>query len=131
MHRAVSILNPVRIKPAGERRFAVHGTPTDCVVLALAKLMKDHPPDLVVSGINRGPNVGDDVLYSGTTAAAVEAVINGVRAISWSQATTGRGTDMHALAEGYTTLSPIQFRGCPPDALTALAKVFPDGTRIT
>lgn len=89
VHRAVSLLDPLRIRKAGERRFAVRGTPTDCVNVAFLHLMKDHPPDLVLSGINRGPNVGDDVLYSGTTAAAIEGAIHGARAISWSQGITG------------------------------------------
>lgn len=207
VHRAVSLLQPIRIRQAGERRFAVQGTPTDCVVVAFAKLLKDHPPDLVVSGINRGPNVGDDVLYSGTTAAAVEGALSGARGIAWSQGLTGfevkhwdtcealaepmlrrlidaswandtyvnvnfpdvplaevkgmkvvppggrwntllsikdgrdgrglpyhwialefdpidfpKGSDMEALVQGYTTLSPIQFKASPPAALAALEK---------
>lgn len=208
-HRSVSILDPIRIRRFGERRFAVQGTPTDCVIVAFQKLLADKAPDLVLSGINRGPNIGDDVLYSGTTAAAVEGALNGARAIAWSQGITGidvlhwdcsealaetilrralatswpadtylnvnfpdvapeavrgvravppggrwntlmtlidgtdgrgvpyhwlkltldpidfpPGTDMGELAQGYVTLSPIQFRRCPPDALAALAEAF-------
>jgi len=209
VHRAVSLLNPLRIRRADERRFAVQGTPADCVIVAFQHVLADHPPDLVVSGINRGPNIGDDVLYSGTTAAAIEGAIHGARAIAWSQAITGadvkywssaehlaepmlrrlielrwpgdtylnvnfpdvppsefrglrcvkpggrwntlmtlkhgtdgRGipyhwlaltldpiefppdTDMSELARGFATLSPIQFRRCPEDALASLAGAF-------
>ena len=68
---SLSILNPVRIQAHEDGTICVDGTPTDCVHLALAGLL-DHEPDLVLSGINNGPNLGDDTLYSGTVAAAME-----------------------------------------------------------
>jgi 5'-nucleotidase len=76
---AISLSRPLRIHPAGERRFTVDGTPTDCVYLALNHLMKDQPPDAVFSGINHGPNLAEDVLYSGTVAGAMEGTILGIR----------------------------------------------------
>jgi 5'-nucleotidase len=76
---AISLARPLRIHSAGERRFAVDGTPTDCVYLALNHLMKATPPDAVFSGINHGPNLSEDVLYSGTVAGAMEGTILGVR----------------------------------------------------
>jgi 5'-nucleotidase len=76
---AISLSRPLRIHAAGERRFAVDGTPTDCVYLALNHLMKEHPPDAVFSGINHGPNLAEDVLYSGTVAGAMEGTILGIR----------------------------------------------------
>jgi len=76
---AISLSRPLRIHAAGERRFTVDGTPTDCVYLALNHLMKDHPPDAVFSGINHGPNLAEDVLYSGTVAGAMEGTILGIR----------------------------------------------------
>jgi 5'-nucleotidase len=69
----------------GENRFVVNGTPTDCVTLTISRLMADRPPDLVVSGINRGANMGVDVHYSGTVSAAFEGVILGYPAIAVSQ----------------------------------------------
>src|SRR3954467_2287997 len=76
---------PLRLNEVGERRFAVDGTPTDCVLLALKKLLRDRPPDLVLSGINGGSNVGEDLTYSGTVAAAIEATLLGIPAIALSQ----------------------------------------------
>ena len=78
---------PVRLVEHGERRFAVTGTPTDAVNLALKKLFPDgRGPDLVISGVNGGENLGDDVTYSGTISAAVEAALAGIPAVAMSQA---------------------------------------------
>src|SRR5580700_1629838 len=66
---------PLRLREAGARHFAVDGTPTDCVMLAVKHLLRDHLPDLVLSGINEGSNLGDDLTYSGTVAAAMEATL--------------------------------------------------------
>jgi 5'-nucleotidase len=77
---------PVRLVEHGERRFAVTGTPTDAVNLALKKLFPDRPPDLVISGVNGGENLGDDVTYSGTISAAIEAALAGIPAVALSQA---------------------------------------------
>jgi 5'-nucleotidase len=80
---ALTLRRPLRIEKMGEGVFAVDGTPTDCVNIAIDELMTD-PPDLVVSGINNGLNVGDDVTYSGTVAGAFEAALLGYRAIAVS-----------------------------------------------
>jgi len=74
---------PLRAHEISDRVFAVAGTPTDCILLALKMLMPE-PPDLVGSGINRGPNMGDDVTYSGTIAAAMEATLLGIPAVAVS-----------------------------------------------
>ena len=79
MHR------PLRIRKVGRRRFAIDGTPTDCVLLALQTVIKDGPVDLVLSGVNQGANLGEDVTYSGTIAAAMEATLFNVPAIALSQ----------------------------------------------
>lgn len=81
---ALTLRRPLRIDDIGHGFFAVDGTPTDCVNIAIAVLMKGALPDLVVSGINTGWNLGDDVTYSGTVAGALEAALLGVPAIAVS-----------------------------------------------
>ena len=76
---------PLRLVERGDRRFAVDGTPTDCVLLAVKRLLRSHPPDLVLSGVNAGSNVGEDLTYSGTVAAAMEATLLGIPAMALSQ----------------------------------------------
>jgi 5'-nucleotidase len=83
--RSLSLTEPVRLRRFGERRFAVTGTPTDAVMMALAEIMKDGPPDLILSGVNRGANLGEDVSYSGTVSAAMEGALAGIRSIALSQ----------------------------------------------
>jgi 5'-nucleotidase len=82
---SLTLRRPLRSRALGERRYAVDGTPTDCVLMALGHILKDHPPDLVLSGVNRGANLGDDVTYSGTIAAAMEGTMLGVPSIALSQ----------------------------------------------
>ncbi len=82
---SLTLHRPLRALPRGERRWQVDGTPTDCVVLAMGALL-DPPPDVVIAGVNHGPNMGEDVLYSGTVAAAMEAQIFGVPGIALSYA---------------------------------------------
>lgn len=79
MHR------PLRLKEIDTDIIAIDGTPTDCVVLALQKIL-DHTPDLLVSGINNGPNLGDDISYSGTVSAAIEGTMNAVPSLAVSMA---------------------------------------------
>jgi len=83
---AISIHRPLRIRKVRPRWFAVDGTPTDCSYIAVNHVMKDRRPALMVSGINHGPNLADDVTYSGTVAAAIEASLLGVPAIAFSLA---------------------------------------------
>ena len=82
---------PVRLREHGERRFSVTGTPTDAINLALRKLFTDRKPDLVISGINNGENLADDVTYSGTISAAMEGALAGIKAIALSQALRDAG----------------------------------------
>jgi len=84
---AISLHRPLRIREVRPRWYAVDGTPTDCSYVGINHLMKDDPPRIMVSGINSGPNLADDVFYSGTVAAAMEASIFGVPAIAFSLAT--------------------------------------------
>ncbi len=80
---------PLRMRRIGERKFTVIGTPTDCVLLGVKHILKDHRPDLVLSGVNRGANLADDVTYSGTIAGAMEGTALGVPSIALSQAYSG------------------------------------------
>jgi len=86
--RALTLSAPLRARKLNDRRFAVSGTPTDCVMLAVEELLKDHMPDLVLSGVNRGHNVAEDVTMSGTVAGAIQAMALGVPGIALSQAMT-------------------------------------------
>ncbi|HET9233011.1 MAG TPA: 5'/3'-nucleotidase SurE [Candidatus Eisenbacteria bacterium] len=82
---ALTLQHPLRVRTLGPRRWSVNGTPTDCVLLALQEFLPE-PPDLVISGINEGPNMGEDVIYSGTVAAAMEGAILGVPSLAVSLA---------------------------------------------
>ena len=81
---SLTLTRPVRLQKYAERRFAVTGTPTDSVMMALREVL-DTPPDLILSGVNRGANLGDDITYSGTVSAAIEGALAGIRSIALSQ----------------------------------------------
>ena len=98
---SLTLHHPLRPVQLGERRWQVDGTPTDCVLLACNALMPDRP-DFVVSGINHGPNMGEDVLYSGTVAAAMEGLALGIPSIAVSFA--GRVLQSDALLDGQVEL---------------------------
>ena len=84
---SLTLRRPLSIRKVSHRRYAVNGTPTDSVLLGINQVMKDNPPDLVLSGVNRGGNLGEDVIYSGTVAAAMEGTLLGFPAIALSQVT--------------------------------------------
>ena len=93
---SLTLSRPVRLGTLSEHRFAVTGTPTDSVMMALNVVMKDSPPDLILSGVNRGANLGEDVTYSGTVSAAMEGALAGVRSIALSQVYKREGMGDHA-----------------------------------
>jgi hypothetical protein len=78
---AFTLTGAIRLQRLGRRRFAVSGSPTDCVLLAVSEFLKDRRPDIVLSGVNRGGNLAEDVIYSGTVAGAMEAALLGIRAV--------------------------------------------------
>ncbi len=82
---SLTLSQPVRLREISPRRYAVRGTPTDCVMLALGAVLADHKPDLILSGVNRGGNLAEDVTYSGTVSAAMEGCLAGIRSIALSQ----------------------------------------------
>ena len=83
---SLSLHEPMRCRSLGHQKFAVKGTPTDCVIMGVRHLMADNPPDLVLSGVNAGQNIADDVTYSGTIAGAMEGTMLGIPSIALSQA---------------------------------------------
>ncbi|QJB70348.1 5'/3'-nucleotidase SurE [Parasphingorhabdus halotolerans] len=83
---SLTLTRPLRIRQRGDQQYSVDGTPTDSVMMAVAKIMKDGPPDLILSGVNRGANLGEDVTYSGTASAAMEGALAGIPSIALSQA---------------------------------------------
>jgi len=84
--RALTLSIPLRVRKLDDRRFAVFGTPTDCVELAVQDLLEDARPDLVLSGVNRGQNLAEDVTLSGTVAGAIQGMALGIPSIALSQA---------------------------------------------
>ncbi|MCK9282828.1 MAG: 5'/3'-nucleotidase SurE [Rhodocyclaceae bacterium] len=82
---SVSLADPLRVRQLGPKKFSVRGSPTDCVVLGVKHLCKDRRPTVILSGVNRGANIADDVLYSGTVAAAREGAQFGIPSIAFSQ----------------------------------------------
>src|SRR5215467_8080047 len=116
MSHALTLHRPLRVHEIAPRRMSVDGTPVDCVKLALTGLLPVRP-NLVVSGINKGPNLGDDIIYSGTVSAAIEGALLGLPAIAVSLVTF-KDFDFRAAAEFTAHLvSQIQQSGIPPKTL--------------
>lgn len=82
---SLTLSEPLRLRRIGPKRFALRGTPTDCVIMGVREVL-DGPPDLILSGVNAGSNVADDVTYSGTVAGAIEGTLLGIPSIALSQA---------------------------------------------
>jgi 5'-nucleotidase len=98
---SLTLRRPLRYRRLGERHIAVDGTPTDCVLLALQKFVSGRPVDLVLSGVNHGGNLGEDVTYSGTVSAAIEATLLKVPSIAFSQVCKPRRKIKWATAERF------------------------------
>ena len=134
--RSLTITAPIRLRQLGERRYAVTGTPTDAVMMALALVMKDAPPDLILSGVNRGANLAEDTSYSGTVAGAAEGALAGIRSIALSQvyARHAPGDDVSfapAEAWGARVLAPLLDAAWAPRTLVNInfPSVAPDEVR--
>jgi 5'-nucleotidase len=138
---SLTLTVPVRLRKLGERRFCVTGTPTDAVMMGLSHVMKDARPDLILSGVNRGANLGEDVTYSGTVSAAMEGALAGIPSIALSQsyAKAGMGdTVPFGAAEAWAeqvlrpliatpmaprTLVNVNFPALPPDEVKGVRVV--------
>jgi len=142
---SLSLNDPLRLRQVGDRRFAVRGTPTDCVIMGARHVLDGKPIDLVLSGVNRGRNVGEDVIYSGTVAGAMEGALLGIPSIALSQSYKSRsaqpvfwetsqrfGPDIirKVLGNGVRqgVLVNINFPDCRPEEVKGIA-VAPLGRR--
>src|SRR5262245_22560370 len=115
--QSLTLKNPLRVEPLGDRVWSVDGTPADCVNLALVKLLPRRP-DLVVSGINRGANLGEDVFYSGTVGGAREGTFFGLPSMAISLAVRGPDFDFGAAAEFAERLTTLVLdKGLPERTL--------------
>src|ERR1700757_2324170 len=120
---SLTLSSPLRLRQIGERRFAVSGTPTDCVMMACLHILKDQPPELILSGVNWGSNLADDVTYSGTIAGAMEGCALGIASIALSQCYE------EDVGRQQIDWSPAEIHG--PAAVAALVKAgWPAGTLI-
>ncbi len=134
---SLSLNDPLRLREVGERRFAVKGTPTDCVIMGARHIMKEKP-DLVLSGVNRGRNCAEDVTYSGTVAGAMEGTVLGIPSFALSQAYTSLNRHKphwatalkfapdiirRVLKDGMPpdVLVNVNFPDCPPEAVAGIA----------
>src|SRR5215212_3391739 len=137
---SLSLNDPLRLRAIDERRFAVRGTPTDCVIMGVPHILFENRPDLILSGVNRGQNVAEDVSYSGTIAGAIEGTILGIPSIALSQAygPGGRDAVKWACAEHHGPkivrrildagidkgiLVNVNFPNCEPDEVEGAAVV--------
>lgn len=135
---SLTLQRPLRIRQLSERRFAVDGSPTDCALLALNHILADRPPDLVLSGVNHGGNLCEDLTYSGTVAVAMEATLLGVPSIALSQYIPDGGVLDLSVAEAWgervlrrlvalqwprSVLLSVNFPACAPDAVTGMQAI--------
>lgn len=99
---SLTLRRPLRIRNVSDKRYAVDGTPTDAVLLGVTSIMNDARPDLVLSGVNRGGNLGEDVTYSGTVAAAMEGALLGIPSVALSQVYEDRHKVKWSTAKAWT-----------------------------
>ena len=131
--RALTLSDPIRVRKLDERRFATSGTPTDCVMLGIRELVEGKAPDLLLSGVNRGANLAEDVTMSGTVAGAIEAMALGVPGIALSQMGFYEGQRGYDAAEAFApgiirrlmevgwpddVIMNLNFPGRPPSEVT-------------
>jgi 5'-nucleotidase len=140
---SLTLAAPLRLRKMGERHYAVTGTPTDCVMMGCLHILKDNPPALILSGVNWGSNLADDVTYSGTIAGAMEGCALGIASIALSQASSeetreeidwspgevhGPALIRRLIDAGWPagTLMNVNFPGCRADQVTGVS-VVPQG----
>lgn len=116
---SLTLSMPVRLHQLDDKKFSVTGTPTDCVMMALNKIMADQPPSLILSGINRGGNLAEDVGYSGTVSVAMEGTLGGIPSIALSQCIRPPAPPKWATAQRYAeqVIRKLIATGWPKDVL--------------
>jgi 5'-nucleotidase len=132
---SMSLTNPIRVIQRDERHFAIKGSPTDCALLAVYEFMADRKPDILLSGINRGPNLAEDITYSGTASAAMEGAMLGIPSVALSQIIRYQSEIHWATARQYAPIVirrlldlswrpglfvNVNFPNCPPDQVTGI-----------
>lgn len=135
---SLSLTLPVRVRRIDDRHFAIKGTPTDCALLAIYELMGEQKPTVLLSGVNRGANLAEDVTYSGTAAAAMEGALLGIRSIALSQVFTIGGEARWETARRYAAPVLEQLLTCDWEPGSFVSVNFPDvapdevsGIRVT
>jgi 5'-nucleotidase len=137
---SLTLTQPLRVRRENDRRFSVSGTPTDCVMMALGEIMGGLKPDLILSGVNRGANLAEDVTYSGTVSAAMEGTLAGIPSIALSQASRDwqDGTESYAAAEAHGAKTISKLLAATWDKNVLININFPpvaadlvQGTRVT
>jgi 5'-nucleotidase len=136
---SLSLNDPLRLREISPRHYALKGTPTDCVIMGVRKLLADRPPDLILSGVNSGQNLAEDVSYSGTIAGAMEGTLLGIPSIAlsqvydffagrqhihWSCAETHAAVTVRKLIEAGIprgVLMNVNFPNCPPEEVRGIA----------
>jgi 5'-nucleotidase len=133
--QSLTIRQPIFVEQVAEREWSVDGTPTDAMIVALHRLFPaPHRPDLVISGINGGANMGENIFYSGTVGAAMEAIINKVPALAMSVAHRGPGTVYETSAKFARRLAEVALsKGVPPGVLlnVNVPSIWKGGVRFT
>ena len=138
---SISMTIPIRVRQIDERHFAIRGTPTDCALLAIHEFLTDRKPTALLSGVNRGANLAEDITYSGTAAATMEGALLGVRSIALSQVFTLGGEVFWATARRFApdilrkllacdwepgSFVNVNFPDCPPEAVTGVSVTTQD-----
>ena len=125
--RALTLDEPLRVRKISDRKFSTTGTPTDCVMLGVRELVEGKAPDLVLSGVNRGANLAEDVTMSGTVAGAIEAMALGIPGIALSQMGFHEAGNSYAPAETFAPgiIAKLVQTGWPKDVVMNLN--FPNG----
>lgn len=126
MSRSITLTRPLRVRKVAPQRFAVDGTPTDAIQLGVSQLLRDTPPDLILSGVNNGQNVADDVTVSGTIAVAFQGMTLGIPSVALSLSRTDRYAVkwQTAIAHGPAILKKLLAQGWPSNVIININ--FPD-----
>jgi 5'-nucleotidase len=130
---SLTLRNPLRIRKISKLRFGINGTPTDSILLGVSEVMNKFRPDIIFSGINRGGNIGEDMIYSGTVAAAMEGALLGIPSIAFSQVFSDTRTIRWATAEYWLpiVLKQLAKADLPINALTNVNFPSLDANAVT